>query len=224
MSVSNPNEDYEKLVAAATCKHRSEAMLMNEQARKVRAEVQLTEQQTKAAGAENIRRSLASKYAFGKDCASEEICHPYSVAIKELLWGFSLDEEISPDTTRKYENASSQALYNVNRDQVMFLYKPPVVPNLSSGLPLPYSVQATNTVLSATSQPYWFWPYIEDPNPGKVKHGRATWECRDLMNEVITTKTVAFKENQAIDFTCNDVATKFATAVKKEKKTKKGFF
>lgn len=210
-----------QLKAALAQKNYSEAYLMEERARQIRAETQLANQKASAENAESVRRSLATKYAYGKDCSSE-LCHPYSVAIKEILWGFGPGEEINPDNRKKYEEASAQALYNVNSRQVKFLYKLPVVPNLASGLPLPFSVKADNATLSATSDPYWFWPYTKDPNPGKSKHGQATWECRDLDNRSVVTKTVAFQENQEIAFTCNDVATKFAVAVGKERK--KGLF
>mmetsp|Transcript_102035 Transcript_102035/g.200136 ORF Transcript_102035/g.200136 Transcript_102035/m.200136 type:complete len:225 (+) Transcript_102035:63-737(+) len=212
-----------QLKSAAAYKHLAEANLMEERTRQIRAETRHAEQKAKDEHADSVRRSLAAKHAYGKDCSSD-ICHPYSVAIKEILWGFAQGEEIDHDSSRKYESASAQALYNVNNKQVDFLYKLPEVTNLSSGLPVPYSVMADNATLSASSEPYWFWPYINDPNPGKLKHGQASWECRDLDNNVVITKTVPFKENQRISFSCNDVATKFAYSVHLEKKKKKSFF
>lgn len=218
----HPNEVDARLKHATAHKHYSEASMMDERARQIRAETNLATEKAKAEHAENVRRSLANIYPFGKDCSSE-ICHPYSVAIKEVLWGFAQTEAITPETTRTYENASSQALFNVNNKQVSFLYELPVVPNLASGLPVPFSVKADNMTLSATSQPYWFWPYIHDPNPSHPKHGRATWECRDLMGQTVATRTAEFKEGEYVHFSCNEVSTKFAVAAKKAEK-KKGFF
>jgi hypothetical protein len=213
---SSTSDTDSYLKSAITAKQYSESNLMDEKARQIRSETRIAEQRATLDHADAVRRSLANKYAYGKDC-SEDICHPYSVAIKEILWGFVVGEEINPDSIIKYEHHSSQALYNVSNRQVQFLYQPPVVPNLASGLPIPFTVKASNSLLSALNEPYWLWPHIKDPNPGKAKHGRATWECKDMNSHVVATKTVEFKENQDIMFNCNDVATQFAAAVKKEK-------
>lgn len=207
---------------ASTYRDASEALMLEQRANQIRAETDLARQKATLDQAESVRRSMLLQYPHGKDC-SGELCHPYTVFLKDVLWGFTEDEPILPETTGKYKVASDRALYNVQRDLLKFSYKLPVVPNLASGLPLPYSFYAHNNLLSADDRPYWFFPYIADPNPGKLKHGRVVWECRDVRGGVVASRIADFKENRVVEVTCNDIATKFKeAAISKEKK--KGFF
>lgn len=205
---------------SATYRNASEAYMLEQRANQIAAETHLAKQKGAIELSDSIRRSIAHQYPLGKDC-STELCHPYMVALKDVLWGFTDEEFIDPETTGKYKAASDRALYNLQRDIVKFSYKQPVVPNLVAGLPLPYSFNASNTLLSADDQPYWFYPNIADPNPGKPKHGRIVWECRDVHGGVVASKIADFKENRQVDVSCNDVATKFKEAAKKDQK--KGF-
>lgn len=177
--------------------------------RLMEAEIDHLKQKTVIEHAEQVRKSMANPFPLGKDC-TRDLCHPYTAVIKEVLWGFSPDEPITADTTQKYASASNNALSNVRSDLYDFSSRMPVVPNLASGLPLPFTFSATNNTLSRDNRPYWFWPYTQDPNPGKKKHGRVTYECKDLTGNVVATLMTNFNEYNTVPLTCNEIASKFA--------------
>jgi hypothetical protein len=213
---SAPNPDDHRKPPRAEQEYSGWNLLMDAMMGYIHLEARNTERRATLDSTEAVRKSLASQYTFGKDC-SDDICHPYTVAIKEIWWGFVEGEEIGPLTANKYEKNSAQALDNVTKCHAQFLNRPPVVPNLVSGLPVPFTVKASNSLLSAIDEPFSSRPHIHDPNSGETKHGRATWECRDMNNRVVTTKCVAFQKSQSITFNCNDVATQFTSALKKRK-------
>lgn len=162
--------------------------------------------------ADSVRKSMASQFPLGKDC-TRDLCHPYTATIKDVLWGYSIQEPINEETTRKYSHASSAASNNLRSDLYNFSNLMPVVPNLISGLPIPFTFKATNYTLSRDNRPYWFYPYTQDPNPGMPKHGRVTYECKDLTGNVVATHSVNFNEHDRVALTCNEVASKFAVSV-----------
>lgn len=182
--------------------------------RQIRAETELAEQRKVIEHAESVHRSMLLPYPFGKDCSRRQ-CHPYIVAVKDVLWGFTEDEPIHSETIWKYEEANKRALRNVRSNQEQFSMSLPEVPNLASGLPKPYSFTANNFLLSrlsANERPYLIFPYISDPNPKKPKHGRIVWECQDLQGEVVASRVNDFKQKNRVVLSCNDIATKFAEA------------
>ena len=179
--------------------------------RLLEVEINHLKQRNTIAHTSQVSESLTKYFPFGKDC-TRDLCHPYTVAIKEVLWGFATNEIIKTheETPLKYRKASCKATENLRSDLYDFAGHVPVVPDLSTGLPLPFTFSATNNTLSRDNRPYWFWPYTQDPNPGKKKHGRVTYDCKDLTGNVVATLMTNFNEYNTVPLTCNEIASKFA--------------
>ena len=180
--------------------------------RLLEVEINHLKQRNTIAHTSQVSESLTKYFPFGKDC-TRDLCHPYTVAIKEVLWGFATNEIIKTheETPIKYKSASSKASEDLRSDLYDFAGHVPVVPDLSTGLPLPFTFRATNQVLSRDDRPYWFWPYTQDPNPGRKKHGLVIYECKDLTGRVIATRNTFFDEYDTVTLSCNEVASKFGT-------------
>eukprot|EP01032_Pedospumella_encystans_P010601 gene10601-12378_t len=184
--------------------------------RQMEVEIESTKQRIHNEHADSVRKSMSNQYPVGKDC-SRDMCHPYTAAIKEVLWGFSTQESINDSTTEIYRQASARALQNLRTDLFDYSNQMPVVPNLISGLPVPFTFRANNQTLSRDNRPYWFWPYTQDPNPGVNKHGRVTWECKDLTGNAVASLSTSFAEYNDVAVSCNEIASKFAFEVQKRK-------
>lgn len=185
-----------------------ETALTRLKADKAEAETKLTRRRTEWEEADNIRKSISATYPFGKDCSMGNICHPYTMSIEEVLWGYSAAESGS---THKYAECSSLATLNIKN--ALFKYHHvyvPTIPNLVAGLPAPFRFRANVSCLSADEKkPYWLWPHSKDPNPGVIKHGRVVYNCINLKNDLIATKSIDFAENELVYMTCNDVPSIF---------------
>ena len=184
--------------------------------RQMEVEIESTKQRIHNEHADIVRKSMSNQYPVGKDC-SRDMCHPYTATIKEVLWGFSTQEPINESTTEVYRQASTRALQNLRTDLFDNSNRMPVVPNLISGLPVPFTFRANNQTLSRDNRPYWFWPYTQDPNPGVNKHGRVTWECKDLTGNVVATLSTSFAEYNDVAVSCNEIASKYASEVQRRK-------
>jgi hypothetical protein len=201
-------------VQASTNRHDAEAALAEQKSRELRSKMAAARQKAHIEKTDAVRKSLHSPHPFGKDCSSGGFCYPYIAKLQHIVWGIPVDEPITPKTEEKFREASDRAMFNLLLDINDFSFREPVVPNLVSGLPLPFTFYASLSTLSADrDQPYWFWRHTIDPLPGKPKKGKVVWDCRDLQGNLMETKTVHFKEYDTVALSCDDVATKFSATV-----------
>lgn len=198
-------------VYASNWEKKSKAELNEAKAKQIEEQMLRERQIAQFEYVEAVRRSLAAPYPSGKDC-SGGMCAPYVAVLKEVLWGFTMDEPITVESIKEYKEVSDRATRNMKAEHAQFDRRLPVVPNLIIGLPVPFVFHASLYKLAADERPYWFWHYTTEPNLGKPKYGKVTWECRDMQNNAVVTRSNFFKDDEKFYMSCNDIASKFAEA------------